>query len=116
VPQDLASERKRWADAYRKGKSMQQIADDNDVSPSTVHAALKALGVPANDHRKGPLYHEMYERGHSLSVVARHFKVSRQAVHQALVRLGVELRGRGNRSIEGRSEGAAPRDGGDAQA
>jgi predicted DNA-binding protein YlxM (UPF0122 family) len=95
---------------------MQQIADDNGVSPSTVYLALKALEVPSKDHRKGPLYYEMYERGYSMSAIARHFKVSRQAVHQALVRMGVELRGHGTRSIKNRSEGPAPRGGGEAQA
>jgi predicted DNA-binding protein YlxM (UPF0122 family) len=112
----LASERARWADAYRKGKSMQQIADDNGVGLTTVHVALRMLGVTSRDYRKGPLYREMYERGHSMSAVARHFKVSRQAVHQALVRLGVELRGHGNRSIGEVSEAAASGRGDEAQA
>ena len=86
--------REGWGDLYRAGQTMQEIADANGVSVSTVYNVLRSQGIRSrigsNSHIE---YERMYRQGHSLVEVANRFGVTKQAVQQSLKAWGIRRRG-----------------------
>lgn len=73
---------------YREGLNGVQIAERLGISPNSVTAGLRKLGLSIEDERDVAIL-RMVDDGQTLAAIGRHLGITRQAVLYRLRRLGV---------------------------